>query len=136
LSLPTSKYDNLIEEYNMDTDNRGNIPVKTSNKETAKAAWPVLHHPIAEMERAFDRFFGRGVPSLWHWDLPAVDNLFELEGLRMPSLDVIDRDSEMLIRAEIPGIEKKDLNVSLADNVLCIKGQSSKDEKEEEGDYY
>ncbi len=38
---------------------------------------PSIKHPIAEMERAFDRFFGRGFPSLWHGrDFPMMDSLF------------------------------------------------------------
>jgi HSP20 family protein len=118
----------------MDTETKGNVPVKTSGKEVAKTSWPSLH-PIADMERAFDRFFGRRWPSLWS-DTPKVDTLFEFEGLRLPSLDVIDRDNEVVIRAEIPGIDKKDINVSLADGVLTIKGQTSNESKEEKGDYY
>jgi HSP20 family protein len=121
----------------MDTTNKGNIPVTTGKKEAAKTSWPALQHPIAEMERAFDRFFGRNWPSLRRWgDFAALDNLFEAEGLRMPSLDVVDRDNEVLIRAEIPGVEKKDISVSLTDNLLIIKGQSRKEEKEEKGDYH
>lgn len=112
----------------MDTDNKVNIPVTSNKKTVTKAPWPAIQHPILEMERAFDRFFGRS------W--PALDNLFEFEGVRIPSLDMVDRDNELLIRAEIPGIEKKDINVFLADNVLTIKGQSHKEEKEEKGDYY
>jgi HSP20 family protein len=108
----------------MDKDNRGNIPVTSSKTETVKGAWPALHHPIAEMERAFDRFLGHSWP---------LDNLFQFEGLRMPSLDVVDRDAEVLVRAEIPGIDKKDINVSLTDGVLTIKGESRREEK---GDYY
>jgi HSP20 family protein len=111
----------------MDTDNRGNIPVTSSKTKTAKGSWPVLQHPIAEMERAIDRLFGHSWP---------LENLFQVEGLRMPSLDVVDRDTEVLVRAEIPGIDKKDIKVSLADNVLTIKGQTSREEKEEKGDYY
>ncbi len=111
----------------MDKDSKGNIPVTSSKTEATKGSWPVLQHPIAEMERAFDRFFGRSWP---------LDNLFQVEGLRMPSLDVVDRDTEVLVRAEIPGIDKKDINVTLTDNVLTIKGQTSKEEKEEKGDYY
>jgi HSP20 family protein len=121
----------------MDTATKGNIPVTSSKKEESKSSWPVLHHPIAEMERAFDRVFGRNWPSLKRMsDFPALDNLFEVEGMRMPSLDVIDRDGEVLVRAEIPGIEKKDINISLTDNVLTIKGESKQEEKEEKGDYY
>jgi HSP20 family protein len=121
----------------MDTATKGNIPITTSKKEAANASWPALQHPIVEMERAFDRFFGHGRPSLKRWgDFSALDNFFEAQGVRMPSLDVVDRDNEVLVRAEIPGIEKKDINVTLTDNVLTIKGESKKEEKEEKGDYY
>jgi HSP20 family protein len=120
----------------MDAKTKGNIPVKTSGKEVAKSTWPSIH-PIANMEKAFDRFFGRSLPSLWSWnETPVVDTLFEFEGLRMPSLDMIDRDAEIVVRAEIPGIEKKDIDVSIANNVLTIKGQASRESKEEKGDYY
>ncbi len=119
----------------MNTENKANIPV-TSSKVSAKTAWPAIH-PIADMERAFDRFFGRNWPSLWHRnDLSMLDNIFEREGLRLPSLDVIDRDNDILVRAEIPGVDKKDLNISLADNLLTIKGQSSNEKKEDKGDYH
>jgi len=121
----------------MDTDTKGNIPITTGKKNAARTSWPALHHSIVEMERAFDRFFGRSLPSLKRWsDFSSLDNLFEVEGMRMPSLDVVDRDSEVLVRAEIPGIEKKDINISLTDNILTIKGQSSSEKKEEKGDYH
>jgi HSP20 family protein len=119
----------------MDTDNKGNVPV-TTNKGNAKTHWSVMN-PIHDVERAFDRFFGHGLPSLWRWDdTPGLDSMFEFEGQRLPSLDVINRDSEILIRAEIPGIDKKDINVSLADNLLTIKGQSKTERQEENGDYF
>lgn len=118
----------------MDTANKSNIPVTTS-KDKAKSTWPSIH-PVAEMERVFDRFFGREFPSLWGRSEAPTDSLFEFEGLRMPSLDVVDRDNEVLVRAEIPGIDKKDINISLTDNLLTIKGQSSSEKNEESGDYY
>jgi HSP20 family protein len=65
-----------------------------------------------------------------------LDNFFEVGNRRLPSLDVIDRDNEVFVRAELPGIDKKDLNISLTDNLLTIKGQSSSEKKEEKGDYY
>jgi len=120
----------------MDAKTKGNIPVTTSGKEVAKSSWPSIH-PIANLEKAFDKFFGRRSPALWSWsDTPTLDTLFEFDGLRMPSLDMIDRDSELIVRAEIPGIEKKDINISIANNVLTIKGQTSTESKEEKGDYY
>ncbi|SER20446.1 HSP20 family protein [Nitrosomonas sp. Nm51] len=54
------------------------------------------------MERVFDRIFGRNQPSLWHRrDTPLFDNVFEFDEQRLPNLDVIDRESEMLVRAQL-----------------------------------
>lgn len=107
----------------------------TSDRTAAKSA-PVVY-PLSEMEQLFDRFFGRGGSSLAHWPaIPAFGSLFDEPKLRLPSLDVIDRDNEIHVRAEIPGVEKKDLDVSITDNLLTIKGQSSSEKKEEKGDYH
>lgn len=124
-----------------------NIPISetTSTKEKnspAQNVSSVIRHPVAEMERAFDRFFGRGFPSLWHGrDFPVMDSLFgdsllEFKGQRMPNIDVVDRDNEILVRAEVPGVDKKDLTISLTDNLLTIKGESKSEKKEEKGDYH
>lgn len=119
----------------MNTENKTNIPINTGN-EVAKTSWTDIH-PIADMERAFERIFSGSWPSLWRRnDLSSFDNIFEQKGLRLPSLDVVDRDADILVRAEIPGIDKKDLNISLTDNLLTIKGESSHEKKEEKGDYY
>lgn len=119
----------------MDTEKQGTIPVTTS-KETTKSTWPSIQS-FSDVEKAFDRFFGRRLPTLLHRkDTPLLDNLFEFDGQRLPSLDVIDRDNEVLVRAEIPGIEKEDINISLTDNLLTIKGQSRSEKKEEKGDYF
>ena len=120
----------------MDTDNKANVS-ETTSKDVTKDTWPALRHPITEMERAVDRFFGRNRSSMWRWDdLPLVESFFEGKGQRIPTIDVIDRDTDILVRAEIPGVEKKDINVSLNDNLLTIKGQSSTEKKEEKGDYH
>ncbi len=122
----------------MDTQNKGNIPVTTSKKDfpVTKVSWPTLK-PILDMEKAFERFFERRWPSFMHWsELPGADTLFEFDGLRLPTLDLIDRDAEVLVRAEIPGIDKKDIHISLADNILTIKGHTNKETEVEKGDYY
>ena len=50
-------------------------------------------------------------------------------------MDVIDKDKEILVKAELPGIEKKDIDVSISNNQLIIKAKTCHDEKEEKGDY-
>ena len=54
----------------------------------------------------------------------------------MPSVDVIDRDDEVVVRAEVPGYKKEDIEVSVADSSLTIKGERKAEQKEEKGDYY
>ncbi|WP_090718160.1 Hsp20/alpha crystallin family protein [Nitrosomonas sp. Nm166] len=49
-------------------------------------------------------------------DMPMLDKAFEWEGSRSPNLDIVDRDNEILVRAEIPGREKQDLNISITGN--------------------
>jgi HSP20 family protein len=91
--------------------------------------------PFDEMDRMFDSFFPRGWlrPSRWEW--PSLGELAPFEG-KMPKVDVIDRDDEVLVRAEIPGVDKKDLDISMTENSVTIKGSTRREEKEEKGNYY
>ena len=119
----------------MDTATKGNIPV-TGSKKVAKHSTTAMH-PIADMERVIDQFFSRNMPSLWHRNsLSSLDDMFVLEGQRLPSLDVIDRDADVLVRAEITGIDKKDIDISITDNLLTIKGHSKHEKKDKKGDYH
>lgn len=91
--------------------------------------------PFEEMERWFDDFSprhwlrsGLGFPSFPRFETP-------FEG-RYPKVDVIDRDTEVVVKAELPGVKKEDLDVSLSDNKLVIKATTSHEKKEEEGEYF
>jgi HSP20 family protein len=108
-----------------------NIQVKSNEASESTA----LRHPILEMEKAFDRFFGKGWgwPTAWHLhDFPSI----EIEGTRLPKVDLIDRKNEIVVRAELPGLDKKDVEVSLNDNILLVKGQTKSEKKQEEGEYH
>ncbi len=118
----------------MDTETKGNIPVTSDKKAVASRN---LIHPMADMERALERFFGGGFPSLLRRNnLASFDDMFDFEGQRLPSLDVIDREADVLVRAEIPGIDKKDIDISITDNLLTIKGHSKHEKKDKKGDYH
>lgn len=92
--------------------------------------------PFEEMDRFFENFFPRGWMRPLHWDRPVWSELsLPFEG-KMPKVDVIDRDNEIIVKAEVPGVDKKDLDVSMTDNTVTIKGSTSHEEKEEKGDYY
>jgi len=108
----------------------------TKRQEMQKAAPMRAMSPFEEMDRMFEGFFPRGWMRPFRGELPIWSELaVPFEG-KMPKVDVIDRDDEIVVRAEVPGIDKKDLDVSMTDDSVTIKGTTSHEEKEEKGDYY
>lgn len=101
-------------------------------KAEAKPAPTRALSPFEEMDRLLEGFFPRGWlrPMRWEWPSWA-----EIER-RFPKVDVIDRDNEIVVKAEVPGVDKKDIEVTTTDNTVTIKGKTSHEEKEEKGDYY
>ncbi len=50
----------------------------------------------------------------------------------MPALDIVETDEAIEITAEIPGVKESDLDVSIANDVLTLKGEKSSDHEEKE----
>jgi HSP20 family protein len=76
-----------------------------------------------EMEEVFERFFGpeepgSGAAKVW-----------------APRVDVEETDREILVRADLPGVDPKDVEVTVAEGVLVLKGEK-KQEKEEKTKTY
>jgi HSP20 family protein len=93
-------------------------------------------HPIEEMDRMFEQLFPRGWMLPFAWERPLLAEMgLKLEG-KMPRIDVVDRDAEILVRAEAPGVKKEELEVAITGNSVTIKGQTGHEEKEEKGEYY
>ena len=93
--------------------------------------------PFDEMDRLFDTMFNRRWLQPFHEMFPHWPFYGE-QGfdMRMPRVDVLDREDEILVRAELPGVEKKDLDVSLSRQTLTIKGETSHREEEQKDEYY
>ena len=54
----------------------------------------------------------------------------------LPQIDVIERDDSIVVHAALPGIDKKDLEVSTTQQTLTLRGSSRKETKEERGEYF
>lgn len=89
--------------------------------------------PLAEVEKMLDRLRSREWFKPGTWEFPDVPSLFDT---RAPSVDVVDRAKEIVVKAEIPGIDKEDLQISVSDRTLTIKGESSHEEVSDEGDMH
>ncbi|OGA44667.1 MAG: hypothetical protein A3G24_08260 [Betaproteobacteria bacterium RIFCSPLOWO2_12_FULL_62_13] len=123
----------------MAKERKQEVAVSTKGGEIQKAAPRAVGRvmrPFGDFDRLFERAFGRDWMRPLAWGGPPWREPFESAEGRLPTMDVIDRDDDILVRAEIPGVDKKDLEVSISDNVLTVKGSMSREEKEETGDYY
>jgi HSP20 family protein len=75
----------------------------------------------SEIDRLFDRFFGR-----------ERESSFPI-GAWAPSVDVTDTEREVVVRAEIPGLSVEDITLSASGNTLILSGEKREEKKEERG---
>ena len=54
----------------------------------------------------------------------------------MPQIDVSETDADVTIEAELPGVDEKDIGVTLTDNLLTIKGEKKQEKEEKNKDYH
>lgn len=74
----------------------------------------------------FDRFLEDfRIPSAW-----SEDTGFS------PAFDVSETDDALIVKAELPGMEEKDIDISLSDGVLTIKGEKKQEKESESGHYH
>ncbi len=92
--------------------------------------------PFEEMDRWFENWLSRGWPSLNRLSRPTLSEWATDFETRIPAVDVIDRAENIIVRAEVPGINKENLDVSVTDNMVTIRGATHHEEEKEEGEYY
>lgn len=91
--------------------------------------------PWHEMERWFDEFSRGGSLFPFDFDWPYRLEVASAFGGRLPRVDIIDREKELVVRAELPGVKKADLDVTVTEHSVTLKAESKHEEKEEE-EYY
>jgi HSP20 family protein len=85
-------------------------------------------NPFISLQREIDRLFDdftRGLPAFSGGG----------SGELLPSVDVTETDKQIEITAELPGLEEKDVQVNLADNVLTIRGEKNAEKEEKDKSY-
>ncbi len=117
-----------------------NIPVKTEKKTLAPSsgAWPPFDSLRREIDQIFDRFNEPG------WRLPFSRSAFglglpwprEMGGAIAPAVDLVEKDKEYEITAELPGLDEKNIEVKVSNGMLTIKGEKKEEKEEREKDYY
>ena len=90
----------------------------------ALVPWRGMETLRQEMERVFDRFFEP------RWDE------FEAVGAWAPKLDFSETKDAFVVKAEVPGVEQKDISVSIQDQMLTVKGEKHKEKEEKDEKYH
>ena len=77
-----------------------------------------------EMDRLWENFFGeRPLTRIWEREW-------------IPSLEMSETKDNFVVKAEVPGINAKDIDISLTGDVLTIKGEKKQEKDETEEDYH
>lgn len=118
---------------------------KKTEETTTATPVPVIRdvrHPLtdlrAEMDQIFDRFSMR-FPSI-----SMNRDLFDWEpfrspgkefGIAAPHIDFSETDKNYVVVAELPGMEQKDIDVELKDDILTLSGEKKEEREEKDKDH-
>jgi len=109
----------------------------TSQRSRSLSATPqnpfsMMRQLSREMDRLMDSFFERGFGSVLRDDYAREDD-WQPRMLWSPQIDVQQRNDALIVRADLPGIDKDDIRIEVEGDSLVISGQR-REEREEGGD--
>ena len=104
-------------------------------------------HPLQTLRDEVNRLFETFETGMGLW--PRRGGMFDIEPFfqpfrqwepvafaKHPRADVVETDKAFQVTAELPGMEEKDVEVTLSEGVLTIKGETSEEKEEKEKDYH
>jgi HSP20 family protein len=120
-------------------DNVTKVPVKMEKKAVTPIGAPAAWAPFETLRREIDRLF-EGVSG--SWPFPSGRSPLDFAWPRdaqwrvTPAVDVAESDNEFEISAELPGMNETDVELTLANGNLVIKGEKKEERETRETDYY
>lgn len=106
---------------------------KKRNKSLSK--WDPFMHDMMSFKKSLDDMFtdffsnnpiSTKLPSLWKGRL----------GLWRPEVDMYETDNQVIVKANVPGCDKKDIKVRIDDNILTIIGEKTEEKEVKKKDFY
>lgn len=92
-------------------------------------------HPLGrihqEIDQMFDNFF-RGFPLS---PFRQMDQTW-MGGMMMPKVDIAEESKHYTINVEVPGVEEKDIDVTVADGTLTIRGEKRHEQEDRDKQYH
>ncbi|MFJ5537260.1 Hsp20/alpha crystallin family protein [Vreelandella titanicae] len=92
-------------------------------------------NPLEEFDRLIEGFFERSwMRPLFKDDL--VKERLGFFGQHNPKVDIIDREKEIVVRAEMPGVDRKEINIEITEHAVMLRGQRSGEIEDKKDEYY
>lgn len=119
------------------------LPIKTGDRNAeSKSVTSPARHPLETLRREVDRLFedfGSGF-----WRAPFRSSIFDVEPFwrrefsvaSVPAVDIVEKDNAYEVTADLPGMDEKHVEVSVANGTLTIKGEKREEKEEKKKDFY
>lgn len=108
------------------------LPVERSDQPVAGSAISPIMQLHREIDRLFDDAFRRfGFPALAMPRWPT-----EWPGMLKPAVDIQETDKQYSIALEIPGVEEKDIQIKLDNDVLVVCGEKRQEQEKKDGGFH
>src|SRR5215469_12552589 len=111
------------------------VPVEVKKAAPAEVTTPDVWRSFrSEMDRLFDRF---GFPSLRRmFDMEPGWRPMSTFSFSAPAIDMSEDDKTYKISAELPGLDAKDVDISVSGSTLLLKGEKRQEKEEKDKNYY
>jgi HSP20 family protein len=103
---------------------------KKESRELVKTE-PTARFPVSwDMEKWFEDFFRRPFPSMMArpWTIEEMEF--------SPAIDIYEEENDVVVKAELPGMKKEDLDISLSEDAITIAGEKKSEHKTERKGFY
>ena len=108
----------------------------TRTKDTESLARPQTGAPVSwfeQVDRWFDEFRRDFEERFWR-PLASLDE--SALRVREPLVDLVDKGSEFILRAELSGVKKEDVDIKVTEDVIEIRAETDRSREEKEKDYF
>ncbi len=89
---------------------------------------PTFPSDIMSMQREINRMFDGLFRGNWQDD--------DLSGAWSPAVDVAEKGDNYTVKVELPGVSKDDVQITMHDNVLTIRGEKKQEKETKEANYH
>lgn len=111
---------------------RNILPKKDGD--TGRAITPFTHGMEEFIENAFPRRWMEGLLDPYAWSRPLMSDFDEKFDV-FPRVDILDKDDVLIVRAEVPGVKKDDLEITIAGDRLVIEAKRDFEEEEKKEEF-